>query len=336
MINLFLFGKYGLYGGTNTFTRHLQTSLSILGQRSQVFLVGASTRKNEEELFGLKFRRIKKDLAIDLARQNPSMIVHVETGKKKEGHGTEFAIEMLRTLSIPTCIFDTKGYSDDVFDAIRVKESPVIVIGKADKRNIDAMGLPRVSTTVIEQPYARYMSDPAGQHKPYLATYCGRVDFGKHVEIIADYNEKFGDRVGLVSIHGIEGTMYTHFQLDSKFPGWRRCYNGKFNSVGNILRDHIFSVDFSTLPNDGGRVQYTTLEAMNYGCVPVVNTKWIMPDDELVPGVNCLSASNAEELRDILASPAPNFREAFEDILDKHSPQVAGKKWLAAIMPGLL
>ena len=57
----------------------------------------------------------------------------------------------------------------------------------------------------------------------------------------------------------------------------------------------------SAIKGDGGGSQYTFLEAIHFGCVLILNSKWT--DNQKTPfvhGQNCYIVSNSDELNDVL------------------------------------
>jgi hypothetical protein len=60
----------------------------------------------------------------------------------------------------------------------------------------------------------------------------------------------------------------------------------------------------SSIAQDGGGTQYTFLEAIDAGCVLILNSKWTNnPNSIWQHNHNCLVVSNSDELAQILNAP---------------------------------
>jgi len=78
-------------------------------------------------------------------------------------------------------------------------------------------------------------------------------------------------------------------------------YFGEYRSLEVPYSNAVFHIDMSTYENDGDRPQLTTLEAMSFGCVPIVRRQWVGKSFySLVEDENVLVADSPEEIAEQL------------------------------------
>ena len=81
-------------------------------------------------------------------------------------------------------------------------------------------------------------------------------------------------------------------------------------------------VDMSKINRGGNRTQYTLLEAMDFGLVPILASDWVTSADcEIQPGRNFLSVSSVEDIRGAVEGVRVEgnpYRQANEIVLRAH------------------
>jgi hypothetical protein len=131
-----------------------------------------------------------------------------------------------------------------------------------------------------------------------------RVDYDKNTHIIVMANmvlensnkiEIYGDINERYIYHKL--MEYDDFRRENPASNYRGKFPKKFVDLEKILRNHKFVVDLSTISQDGGGTQYTFLEAIDFGCVLILNKQWCdNPNSIWHDGVNCVVVQNSEEL----------------------------------------
>jgi hypothetical protein len=143
-----------------------------------------------------------------------------------------------------------------------------------------------------------------------LACSISRIDFDKHIELIADANNLLHEHGQRVAIYGMENRLYTHHKLEARSPNWRENYRGKFptDSVWagvKVARRYKQVVDMSVIVGDGGGTEYTHLEALDAGCGLILHSDWRTPDCEMDGYARFVG--NGRELADMLLRDLPTY-----------------------------
>ena len=107
--------------------------------------------------------------------------------------------------------------------------------------------------------------------------------------------------VDAVRIYGETG-FYHYAEKLKAMDNYDLCeWPGKFEltDVGQVLRPAMFDVDFTQHgPHDGERPQNTTLEAMAYGAIPVLQDQWVC--DEMQDMRNVIAVRDGHEAEDAI------------------------------------
>jgi glycosyltransferase involved in cell wall biosynthesis len=292
-------------------------SLRMVGVQPNLFKVRVRDENKFREFgYNERYRNICLDHA--RMRDRPKLIVAA-------AKNFQFETEMLWKQGAGLVVHDPtelKNLPADVKDSERV----VVV------RQVGLEHLPKA--VFIRHPYVR-VQEPEFWPRTRHAISVSRVDFDKHTDILLDANRLLPEEKR-ISIRGFENRIYTRFKIVPKYPEWVQSV-GHFprgeREAFRLLQEHHFHVDMSEIKGDGGGTQYTFLEAWDAGCINVINTAWVRDMDDMVPGFNCLDASNAEELAAILAG-GTHTNEQLSSIqqegylqLTLHHPNHIGKQY---------
>lgn len=293
-----VFLSYNLYGGWVTFTRHLHDSLMTLGHEPRIIRIREkSDDKTHPFGYELPFTaRTPEDL---LAEKNIRIIVAVQ---KNESAVAQQLMKEDGTFAVIHDHNEVKHFGD-VPTANRV-----IVIRPAN--------LPLVKDSFyIPHPYVR--SGVVVPEKTKHAISIARIDFDKNVNVVLAANRHLTNGME-IDIRGFESNRrYTKFKIQPEFPEYYQDpHNPKGlmrfprsrNAAVELLAPVKFMVDMSTIKGDGGGSQYTFLEAMDVETCCVLHSGWTNVKGEMTAGVNCLTASNGEELANVLKNTTDEQR----------------------------
>lgn len=93
-----------------------------------------------------------------------------------------------------------------------------------------------------------------------------RICFNKRTHLIEEANRRAKNKC---DIFGYATRAYVHWKLGGDF------YQRGFVSLDDLgLQDYVYDIDLTHLPNDGEGTQYTWMEGMAHGCIPVVHSDW--------------------------------------------------------------
>ena len=314
MINLMYMTKVGI-GGWATFTRHLHDVLVAHGQEVQIWKIGNRT-EHFQRPFGPShtYRNISEADAQTLNTTGLTIIACL--GK----HYVELAAAMQRGCGARMVVHDTAESTNRM-----ALERPWVI-----RRAL----VPLFPGAVfMRHPYVRHEPIKCAKRSGALAT--SRVDFDKNTAMILD-----AIRLGApIEIIGFENRLYTKFKIVPKYPEWQQS-TGLHPRTGAgsyaALCGAQFMVDLTDIKGDGGGTQYTFLEAWDAGAIPIIGSWWMRPKDDMQPGINCLFASDAENLVSIFKRKystglLADMRANGEHQLRKHSAKVLGPQimeWL--------
>ena len=311
------------YGGWPTFTCHLALALKSIGVTSTIVRIGKrSYAKPRSFGRGMNFYYASLKDAVSWATQAPSIVTVAAPKMAVEANAlVEAGCRMV--MHDPT---ELKGGHHN--ETVRSAKHPIIIINRQLQPLVEDLGgsavfLPHPYTSIgvgasVEQPAKR----------PLHATCVSRVDFDKNTDVVIGANELLPeDR--RVAIYGGMNRLYAFHKLDSVYPGWRANYRGEF-SVDNlwsgsmVSRTGHYAVDMSTIVGDGGRTQYTFLEAWDAGATTVLNRQWLTGDavvDEVQEA--SLFVRDSEELTATLQgdTPSPSLATEAKRILRRHAPE---------------
>jgi glycosyltransferase involved in cell wall biosynthesis len=136
-----------------------------------------------------------------------------------------------------------------------------------------------------------------------------RIDYDKNIDIIVKANSLVPNKENKVEIFGEPNERYIYqklltwdnFKKDDINSQYRGHFPKTFEKLSEILINKRFVVDMSSISQDGGGTQYTFLEAIDAGCVLILNSKWTNNLNSIWQhNHNCLVVSNSDELAEIL------------------------------------
>lgn len=194
------------------------------------------------------------------------------------------------------------------------------------KPNISLLRSFGIEATLLPHPYNR--SPRLGMPRKIHAASISRLDFDKYIEIIVQANQVLPIEK-TVKMFGFENRIYTHFELNEKFPEWRKNYLGAFDrgftSACSIAAQCTHIVDMSAIHGDGGGVQYTFLEAWDAGAKLILSDRWFMADGEVQPE-HATFVDGVDGLVAALTYGVDEDRGAVEAILQNHdAKQIAAR-----------
>ena len=192
----------------------------------------------------------------------------------------------------------------------------------------------------IPHPYmALNRSDPLDfkewNNRVLHAVSVSRLDFDKNSHWLFEMNRRLPpDRE--VVIRGAENRMYTKTKIVPKYPEYkqdsnrpkdkRAVYKLDFRAAFNLCKQAKYMTDFSVIQGDGGRTQYTFLEAIDAGTICLLHEDWIRPRDAMIDegeNQNCVSFKDFDKATSFLAgemdtNTAIFIRANASKLLQKH------------------
>jgi hypothetical protein len=116
-------------------------------------------------------------------------------------------------------------------------------------------------------------------------------------------------------------------------------YRGKFGvsdeAMRQVYQGSCCMVDMSVIHRGGNRTQYTLLEAMDFGLMPILASDWVtVPNCEIMPGRNFYAAKGVEDIRTAvsLARESGNpYQPENEKVLARHDAKMVCTEILRAI-----
>ena len=333
-LNLFYLAN-SRYGGWVTFTAHLKHGL---GDGARIFrITKTDERKDRDFGYGVRYRNISHETAVRLI--GPKLIVAAD----KNLRGTQ--IELIKQ-GAWLVIHDPTELRNPEFRDI-VDERRTIILGKKAKEY-----LPQAS--YIPHPYKPVNSvnivDDDWKKRYSHCVSVSRLDFDKNSHWLFEANRVLPEPRRIL-IRGAENRMYTRTKLMPKYPEYlqdskrpkddRQVFPREFSWAVNFLSTARYMTDFSLISGDGGRTQYTFMEAWDAGTIVLLHSGWILPDDDMVNDVigmrqNCISISNWETLASFLQKDLPlgevdKIRNNGKEKLKQHDCIKIGQQYLEVI-----
>jgi glycosyltransferase involved in cell wall biosynthesis len=190
-----------------------------------------------------------------------------------------------------------------------LKRLQVITIRKSVYDLLLSMNIP---SKLIIHPYVSMISRSIVDTIRIGAISISRIDYDKNIDIIVKANSLIPDKENKVEIYGEPNERYIYqklltwdnFKKDDVHSQYRGHFPKTFEKLSEILVNKRFVVDMSSIAQDGGGTQYTFLEAIDAGCVLILNSKWTNNLNSIWQhNHNCLVVSNSDELAEILNAP---------------------------------
>lgn len=264
-------------GGWVTFTSHLMRSLRAEGIKCLLYKRGKNTEERKRPFgYDINYRNVTELELLKLVIKDPTIIVACQKNY------VQTAEELLRYGAF-IVVHDPAEKSS----RLKMKTKPWVV------RKVGLKYLPEA--TFIRHPYVARSRESIPTTKRSGCISVSRIDFDKNTHILLDAN-----RLGAkIEIRGFENRLYTRFKLCKDYPEWEQsvaAYPREHGAAFTMMLSKTCMADMSIIKGDGGGTQYTTLEAWDAECVPIIHREWIRKNDEMVPAVNCLTARDGKYL----------------------------------------
>jgi glycosyltransferase involved in cell wall biosynthesis len=294
---IFLYLAKPIYGGWVSFTAHLSLKTGI-----SIYKIGNNTETKERDFgYGTKYRNINIDTLKDYISKEYTIII---TAIDKNYYYILDYLDLNEKNYIvihdPT-EFNKKS-KKQVIDILKVIN--VITIRKSVHNLL--LNTYNINSIYKIHPYYSHNNKYNFNNCSNNAVSISRIDYDKNIDIILNANKNLTNKVEL---YGDINERYIYhklsnldsFKKDDSSSMYRGKFPKKFGELENILRLKSFVVDMSTIANDGGETQYTFLEAIDYGCILVLNKKWCDNINNIwVHNYNCIVVENSVELYNFL------------------------------------
>lgn len=253
-------------GGCATFTEHLKRGM---GDRAEVVRV---MRENYSEkkprVFGnaCEYYNLTMDDFLERRLHDPGpVLICINDG------GSEVADYMLRCLENVWFVYhDFRSLQDMTFD-VEASDRTIVIRASNLKHCTKAHFIPH--------PYERYMTNQEWMPydlRPNRSVAHTRIDFDKRTHLILAANELLPtERMCIVK--GRENRLYGKHKLQAEYPWWEVGKNEFPRGWGapvEFCHTATMDVDMTLIKGDGSGSQYSFLEAMDAGTVPVIASDW--------------------------------------------------------------
>jgi len=312
---LHLFTRFSK-GGISSFNDHLYLQIQALGYSPIIIKPKITRQFYAKEIFPILY--LSDEEIVEISQDSMALITFCSYAENRN------LVKRLISMGIPMVIHDPIEYYPDLLSLANEK-SGIITIRKRNQQNLAEMG---IKSTFIPHPYNPIKIDNKSRNGALI---CSRLTYGKGIELIVKANQR---NSGI----DIYGEINKDFFLDylSKEISWRKYYKGELDNDHDlkikILSRYKYAIDMSAIANDGGGTQYTFLEAWNARCLLIINQSWILKDDEMIPGINCLIAKDENDIQKIIESGISYDTSYCDSLLEKHDINNSGKKFLEFIL----
>lgn len=313
------------FGGHVTYTVHLMIALKLCGSEVKLYKVRNRDEQFERDFgYGESYRNVSIETAKKICRKSATLIT--APSKPERSH-----IDELLKAGARIVIHDPAEFKHgwDVKWACRRRP---IVIRKSMIRQVDG-------SVFIPHPYDPFGEDK-DQDKRKFGISVSRIDFDKNTHILLDANREL-PKTKRIEIRGFENRIYTRFNIMPVYPEWvqsKAAYPKELRYAYKLCAPYQFMFDMSTIKNDGGGTQYTFLEAIDAGCVCVLNKDWILKKGVMQPGKNCLAVEDHNGILSVYKKYHRRFGElkeinnAARKMLRKHSPHKIGRAYVEELL----
>ncbi len=320
-VNLFYLSS-NTTGGWVTYTAHLMYGLKSIGVEVNLYKVGNRTESRSRP-FGYDSHYTNLSLEDSLNVDGHSVIVALQKNFREKS-------EALMDNGAYMVVHDPAEFKN-----IELNDcSNYITIRKEVRKKLKGSRL-------VYHPYKRRWKElPTIADRKRVCS-ISRIDFDKNTDILLRANRVLKSKQR-ISIHGFENRLYTKFKLLPEFPEWEQSkshYPRERFAATDICKNYMFAVDMSVIKGDGGGTQYSFLEAMDAGCVPIVHIDWIIPNDEMVPWpnpkANCIAVEDSKQLVRVIESTTlkavKTIRNNCDKLLDRHKAGTIAKKFVKVL-----
>ena len=160
-----------------------------------------------------------------------------------------------------------------------------------------------LDTEVAAIPFYQYplLLEPVEKTK---AISMARVEYRKRQDIICKANMINAKRgIKPIDIYGHENGIYTYQTL--KELDYKKWFKGRyaqdFNIHQQLLNDTKFLVNLTQVKNDGGTLEYATLQAIYQDTAVILHRDWIDIEGSVwKENYNCFGIGNEDELAELI------------------------------------
>lgn len=257
-------------GGCATFTEHLWKALNATGYAASVFRVGMTSRtesKDRQWANDCPYRNYDYFDFVQMVGKNPGPVVITVVDK-----GEQVADDMLARLD-PWFVFHDFRSNKNMTTNLNGRK--VVQIREAN--------LPLVQGSVfIPHPYKRFFQDWVtwqgcrSWEREFFCVSHTRIDFDKRTHLLLEANKQIPTKQQ-IQIFGRENRLYSKFKLQEVDPTWQmgvREFGRGWGAAQQVAARGVVNIDMTLIRGDGGGSQYSTLEAMDAGCLPLLAKDW--------------------------------------------------------------
>lgn len=293
------------YGGWVSFTAHLALKYGL-----PLYKVGKTTEKRERPFgYGVNYRNISKEILEKMIEEGNRPLI---TAIDKNYYNILTNIPYGSSIVIHDPTEFNKSAKKTVLDLL--PHLNVITIRNTVHELLEKhFGIGNV---FLPHPYVSMFSNKIKPNNRDGAVSISRIDYDKNIELIVKANGLLSPEKR-VEIYGEPNELYIYrklkdwdsFKKDDKQSMYRGHFPKDFDFLRNLLASKKYVIDMSTIHQDGGGTQYTFLEAIDAGCILILNSKWVnSPHSILKDGINCIAVSDENELANVLDDDAKKYK----------------------------
>lgn len=314
-------------GGGTTYTAHLVHALRHTGVLHRVLRLGKRTEQRERPVgeygFGYTLTSLE-DLIWTLRVEDTVMLMTMGDPKMDEN-----VWATLGKHSNFWCVFHDPNEFKQFSYWNYFAHDRVITIRAHNLKH-----MPRA--VYIPHPYVRALSRVPALDTRALACSVARTMSSKNADWILEANEAL-PAARRVKLYGAWDRMWFHYTISKRYPHLEphKGYARKWGEAARLCSGYQLMVDMTVFKNDGGDTQYSLLEAMDGGAVPVMSRDWCAhpgPARTLGPAV-----ANAAGLTTLLRKPpAPDALRAWQQsnflrLSRVHAPAIIAPQYRQAL-----
>jgi len=307
------------FGGWPTYTKHLSRGLTDNGIKHSIICGKNKPRKGWRSIlpFG-DWDDIKK-----------SDLIYIVCFRAKEAKIVDKILKYKKPIIL--LLHDpTEWKPKNAVHLIRkLKPKQIHFIGKMPKARF-GFDNPMFSKKLLHvhlHPYKR-ISDGKTMRKGARRAICtSRIDFDKRTHVILQAE------CGVEFWTGYYDWRYVGkmgFKKAKEIPGYKGQFGFSDEDLRKVYEGAAALVDMSTIKGDGGRTQYTFLEAMDFGLSMVLPADWAKSArSELLPGVHFYPVRKVDDIRKGISEAVRKgnkYKKEHEKILKNHNAKKVCKK----------
>lgn len=280
MINILYLTPWPL-GGATSYVVHLAAVFERVGVPYRVLRFSKSTEKSKREIgsFGVYYQNVSFADASEL-RNEPFLLAAAPTDEVKAAQ----AVQLITERGGAYVFHDPNELR--LYPHWAMVERPRIITvreqgklwlaGKAGSGPLG--GVPSKNVTFIPHPYLRTRANDVrtGAVRRHAVS-VARTSAVKNTHWVFEANEKLPEALR-VDLRGEVNRMWWNFNVKQKYPHTpypdKAGFPREWGAAAKICADFNYMVDLTIFKDDGGGSQYSLLEAMDAGAVPIMTTDW--------------------------------------------------------------